>query len=142
VPRSPGKGSLFERLDPDLPPRRLRTRQDQAVERVQAIKSHLAHLLNSRQGGSQSCPGFGLQDLNDAAASQVDLRNQVCLDIRAVIETYEPRVQVQDIYPLNALGQPHGLQFRLHCLVWMQDVSEQVEIDLLVQQQSRRINVT
>ncbi|MBN3838525.1 MULTISPECIES: type VI secretion system baseplate subunit TssE [Burkholderia] len=141
MPRSPGQGSLFDRLDPDLPPRRQRMRQELAAERVQAIKRHLERILNSRQGGSQSSPGFGLQDLNDAAASQTDLRHQVCLDVRAAVAAYEPRVQVLDVCPVALQGQPGGLHFRLHCLVPLNDTAEAVEIDLLVQHRERWINV-
>ncbi|MBN3824855.1 type VI secretion system baseplate subunit TssE [Burkholderia sp. Ac-20384] len=141
MPRSPGQGSLFDRLDPDLPPRRQRTRQELAAERVHAIKRHLERIFNSRQGGSQSTPEFGLQDLNDAAASQMDLRHRVCLDVRAVVTAYEPRVQVLDVRPVTLHGQPDGLHFRLHCLVPLNDAAEDVEIDLLVQHRERWINV-
>lgn len=141
MPRSPGQGSLFERLEPDLPPRRLRTRQDLATERVRAIKTHLELLLNTRRGGSQSCPELGLPDLNDSASGQMDLRNQICLDIRQAVATYEPRVQVIDVQPLITSELPLGLRFRLHCVVPVKDSSEQVEIDLLVDHRQQRINV-
>ncbi|MGU2291770.1 type VI secretion system baseplate subunit TssE [Pseudomonas aeruginosa] len=141
MPRSPGQGSLFERLDPDLPLRRLRTRQDLATERVRAIKNHLEQLLNTRRGGSQSCPALGLPDMNDAGAGQMDLRNQICLEIREVVSTYEPRAQVVDVHPLAVNEQPLGLRFRLHCLVPVRDSLEKVEIDLLVNQRQQRIHV-
>ncbi|NWL75391.1 type VI secretion system baseplate subunit TssE [Pseudomonas taiwanensis] len=141
MPRSPGQGSLFERLDPDLPPRRARTQQDLAAERVRAIKNHLELLLNARRGGSQSCPELGLPDMNDAGAGQMDLRNQICLDIREAVAAYEPRVQVVDVRPLITGEQPLGLRFRLHCLVPVRDASEQVELDLLVHHRQQRINV-
>ncbi|MCY1273052.1 type VI secretion system lysozyme-like protein [compost metagenome] len=141
MPRSPGQGSLFERLDPNLLPRRSRTRQDLATERIRAIKNHLELLLNTRQGGSQSCPGLGLPDMNDAGAGQMDLRNQICLEIREVVATYEPRIRVVDVHPLTTNEQPLGLRFRLHCLVPVKDSSEQMEIDLLVHHRQQRINV-
>ncbi|WP_025809798.1 type VI secretion system baseplate subunit TssE [Pseudomonas chlororaphis] len=141
MPRSPGQGSLFERLDPNLPPRRSRTRQDLATERIRAIKNHLELLLNTRRGGSQSCPDLGLPDMNDASAGQMDLRNQICLDIRAVVAVYEPRVQVVDVHSLATSEQPLGLRFRLHCLVPVRDSPERVEIDLLVHHRQQRINV-
>lgn len=140
-PPSTGLGSLFQRLDPDLPPRRLRTRQALAADRLLAIKSNLEHLLNTRRGGSQSSPGLGLPDLNDAATGQLELRNQLCQDIRAMVARYEPRVRVLDVRPLAAGEQPAGLCFRLHCQVPLLEDSEQVEIDLLVHQRQQRIQV-
>lgn len=141
MPRSLGQGSLFERLDPDLPPRRMRTRQALALERIGAIKDHLERILNSRQGSSQSCPGFGLGDLNDAAASQMDLRHQVCQDVRTAVVAYEPRVQVLNVHPVIAQSQTGPLHFRLHCLVPVNDSTEDVEIDLLVQHRERWVHV-
>lgn len=141
VVSSPGLGSLFQRLDPDLPPRRVRTRQGLASERILAIKSNLEQLLNARQGSSQSCPGLGLPDMNDAAAGQLELRNQICQNIREMIALYEPRVRVLDVRMLDAAEQPRGLCFRLHCQIPLAEASEQVEIDLLVHQRQQRIQV-
>lgn len=141
VSPSAGLGSLFQRLDPDLPPRRLRTRQALAAERIRAIKNNLEHLLNARRGGSQSCPDLGLPDMNDAAAGQLELRNQICQDIREMIALYEPRVRVLDVRPLAAGEQPLGLCFRLHCQIPLVEASEQIEIDLLVHQRQQRIQV-
>ncbi len=141
MPRSPGQGSLFERLKPDLPPRRSRTQQALATERVRAIKNHLEHLLNTRRGGSQSSPELGLPDMNDAAAGQLELRNQICQEIRELVARYEPRVQVTEVRALAASEQPLGLCFRLHCQVPLKDAAEQVEIDLLVHQRQQRIHV-
>lgn len=141
MPRSPGQGSLFERLDPDLPPRRSRSQQVLATERVQAIKNHLEHLLNTRRGGSQSSPELGLPDMNDAGAGQLELRNQICQEIRELVARYEPRIQVTEVRPLAASEQPLGLCFRLHCRVPLRDASEQVAIDLLVHQRQQRIHV-
>ncbi|HBO4313770.1 TPA: type VI secretion system baseplate subunit TssE [Pseudomonas aeruginosa] len=141
MPRSPGQGSLFERLTPDLPQRRSRTQQGLATERVRAIKNHLEQLLNTRRGGSQSSPELGLPDMNDAASGQLELRNQICQEIREVVALYEPRVQVLDVRALTTSEQPLGLCFRLHCQVPIKDASEQMEIDLLVHQRQQRIQV-
>lgn len=141
MPRSPGQGSLFERLNPDLPPRRSRTQQALAAERVRAIKNHLEQLLNTRRGGSQSCPELGLPDMNDAASGQLELRNQICQEIREMVALYEPRVRGVDVRPLTASEQPLGLCFRLRCELPLKDASEQVEIDLLVHQRQQRIHV-
>lgn len=136
-----GLGSLFQRLEPDLPPRRLHSRQGQAGERVLAIKNNLEQLLNARRGGSQSCPDLGLPDMNDAASGQLELRNQICQDIREMLARYEPRVRVLDVRPLAAGEQPQGLCFRLHCQIPLLEAAEQVEIDLLVHPRQQRFQV-
>ncbi|MHA6198503.1 type VI secretion system baseplate subunit TssE [Pseudomonas wadenswilerensis] len=136
-----GAESLFQRLDPDLPPRRTRTRQGVAAERIQAIKTNLEQLLNTRRGGSQSSPELGLPDMNDAASGPLALRDQLCEDIREMVARYEPRVSVLDIRPLTASEQPLGLCFRLHCLVPLADSSGPVEIDLLLHPRQQRIQV-
>ncbi|MFD2640564.1 type VI secretion system baseplate subunit TssE [Pseudomonas japonica] len=136
-----GAASLFQRLDPNLSPRRSRSRQGLAAERILAIKTNLEQLLNTRRGSSQSCPGLGLPDMNDAAAGQLELRNQICQEIREMLTLHEPRVRVVDVRPLAADEQPLGLCFRLHCHVPLADAAEQVEIDLLVHQRQQRIQV-
>jgi type VI secretion system protein len=141
MPRSPGQGSLFERLDLDLPPRRSRTRRDVAAERVRAIKRQLEWILNSRQGSSQSSPGLGLRDLNDAAIGSVDLRQQVCLDIHSAVAQYEPRARVIDVKPLADTETSLELGFRLVCMVPLNNKEEQVEIDLLFHHQGRQVRV-
>ncbi len=142
MPRSPGRGSLFERLDPDHPPRRTRTRQEMAAERIRAIKRQLEWILNSRQGSSQSSPGLGLRDLNDAAIGAVDLRQQVCLDIHAAVAAYEPRARVVEVKPLPGADASLNLGFRLVCRVPVNNLEEQVEISLLFHHQGRQVRVT
>ncbi|WP_454725143.1 MULTISPECIES: type VI secretion system baseplate subunit TssE [Cupriavidus] len=142
MPRSPGQGSLFERLDPDLPPRRLRSRQELAAARISAVKRHLAWMLNTRRGSSQSCPGLGLADINDAAISSSDLQEQVCEDIRLLVATYEPRVKVIDVQPRTDTGMPSELHFRLRCLVPVDNLEELVEIDMDIGGHDKTATVT
>ena len=142
MPRSPGQGSLFERLDLGQPPRHNRTRQEMAAERIRAIKRQLEWILNARRGSSQSSPGLGLRDLNDAAIGAVDLRQQVCLDIHAAVAAYEPRAKVVDVRPLSEAESPLDLGFRLVCKVPLNNQEEQVEIDLLFHHQDRQVRVT
>lgn len=141
MPRSPGQGSLFERLDPDLPPRRYRTRQEIAAERIRAIKRQLEWILNARRGSSQSSPDLGLRDLNDAAIGAVDLRQLVCLDIHAAVAAYEPRAKVVDVRPLAGAESSLDLGFRLVCKVPLNNQEEQVEIDLLFHHQGQQVRV-
>ncbi|CAM3031912.1 hypothetical protein PSPL106493_02470 [Pseudomonas plecoglossicida] len=79
--------------------------------------------------------------MNDAAAGQLELRNQICREIQELVASFEPRVLVTDVRPLAAGEHPQGLCFRLHCRVPLEDAAEQVEIDLLVHQRQQRIQV-
>lgn len=141
MPAASGPGSLFQRLDPDLPPLRSHARNALAGDRIRGIKHNLEQLLNARRGGSQSCPDLGLPDMNDAATGALELRNQICQDIREMIARYEPRVRVVDVHPLASGEQALGLCFRLHCQVLLVNAAEQVEIDLQVHQRQQRILV-
>lgn len=138
--RLPGQGSLFERLTSDLP-RRARTQQALAAERVRAIRSHVEELLNARRGGSQGCPDLGLSDMNDAAVGQLELSTHICREIQEMVARYEPRVRVMEVRPLAAVEQPLGLCLRLCCQVLHKDASEQVEMDLLVHHRQQHIHV-
>ncbi|WP_221624568.1 type VI secretion system baseplate subunit TssE [Burkholderia sp. Bp8963] len=126
---------MFERLDPAVPPRRARSRRDLAAERIQAIKQHLSWLLNTRRGCSLSSPGLGLQEFNDATSNSIDLRFRICEDICATVEAFEPRVKAVEVKPIarNDLQ----LQFRLQCLVSLNNIEERLEIDLIVSRQGQ-----
>ncbi|MCA7993974.1 type VI secretion system baseplate subunit TssE [Burkholderia cepacia] len=137
MPRTLGQGSLFERLDPELAPRRLRTSQDLAAERIQAIKRHLEWVLNARQGCSSSSPELGLPDFNDVAVGSADLRHRLSEHIQAVVNEFEPRVKVTRVQPLMDAARPLDLHFRLHCLVPVRNAHESIELDLVLQHHNR-----
>jgi len=130
--RNPGQGSLFERLAPDAPPYRARSQQDLAAERIRAIKSHLEWILNTRRGSAPSCPELGLPDFNDAAIGSEDLRLNVCEAIRGLISRFEPRVKQVQVHSCPDAHSPSLLKFRIHGVVPVNNVDEQVEIDLLI----------
>ncbi|MBP0714317.1 type VI secretion system baseplate subunit TssE [Burkholderia sola] len=126
---------MFERLDPAVPPRRTRSRRDLAAERIQAIKRHLSWLLNARRGSSQSSPGLGLQEFNDATSNSTDLRSRICEDIRATVEAFEPRVKAVEVLPIAS--DDLQLQFRLQCVASLNNIEEMLEIDLTVSRQGQ-----
>lgn len=137
MPRTTGQASLFERLTPDAPPRRVRSRQDAAAARILAIKHHLELILNSRQGCSLSTPGLGLRDFNDAAIGSADLLLRVSQDIRQSVAKFEPRVRVLAVRARPDPSRPLDLTFRLDCLVPLANAAEQVEIDLVIHRPDR-----
>lgn len=142
MPRTPGRGSLFERLDPDLPPRRMRTRQELASERVGAFKRQLEWILNTRRGSAQSCPELGLADLNDSTIGSTDLLQKVCEDIRATVARYGPGVRSVRVLPLMDGHGPQRLRFRLSCAVLVNNAEEQLELELLLRGSNRDVSVS
>lgn len=141
MPRSAGSGSLFERLDPDAPPLRILPRQEQGQERIRAIKQNLERILNTRQGCSASSPELGLRDFNDASLGSTDLQQRVSADIHRSIAAHEPRIEVIKVHVQPDPAQPLNLHIRLDCLVPLQGVEEQMEIDLIVNGLDRLIKI-
>ena len=142
MPRSAGLGSLFERLDPDAPPLRILSRQEQVQERIQGIKQNLERILNTRQGCSASSPELGLRDFNDASLGSTDLQHRVGADIRRSIAAHEPRIKVLNVLVQPDANQPLNLHIRLNCLVPLPGSAEQMEIDLLLNGLDRLIRIS
>lgn len=141
MPRSAGLGSLFERLDPDVPLLRILSRQEQVQERIRGIKQNLERILNTRQGCSASSPELGLRDFNNASLGSTDLQQRVGADIRRSIAAHEPRIKVVSVRVQPDATQPLNLHIRLDCLVPLQGMEEQMEIDLVVNGLDRLIRI-
>lgn len=142
MPRSAGLGSLFERLDPDVPLLRILSRQEQVQERIRGIKQNLERILNTRQGCSASSPELGLRDFNNASLGSTDLQQRVGADIRRSIAAHEPRIKVVSVRVQPDATQPLNLHIRLDCLVSLQGMEEQMEIDLVVNGLDRLIRIS
>lgn len=142
MPRSAGLGSLFERLDPDVPLLRILSRQEQVQERIRGIKQTLERILNTRQGCSASSPELGLRDFNNASLGSTDLQQRVGADIRRSIAAHEPRIKVVSVRVQPDATQPLNLHIRLDCLVPLQGMEEQMEIDLVVNGLDRLIRIS
>ena len=125
-----GRASLFERLEPDAPRYRPGTADEQARQRIDAIKRHLEHVLNARQGCSQSSPELGLRDFNGAAQGSSDLVIAISADIRRPIEAFEPRIKVVGVRYQPDPDLPLELNFRLDCQVQLNHKDERVLIDV------------
>lgn len=142
MPRSAGLGSLFERLDPYVPLLRILSRQEQVQERIRGIKQNLERILNTRQGCSASSPELGLRDFNNASLGSTDLQQRVGADIRRSIAAHEPRIKVVSVRVQPDATQPLNLHIRLDCLVPLQGMEEQMEIDLVVNGLDRLIRIS
>ena len=139
--RALGRGSLFERLNPDAPLQRSLQGRNNVAERVQGIKRQIESLLNTRQGCSQSSPEFGLPDFNDSASGSADLLIRLARSIRDSIEAYEPRVLVRDIRFVPNPDAPLELNFRLDCVMPVDNSGEILESDLVMTGHNRHYRV-
>ena len=133
--------SLFERLEPYAPRYRPGSADEQARQRVEAIKRHLEQVLNSRQGCSQSSPELGLRDFNGHDVNSGDLLAQVSADIRRTIQRFEPRIQVRALKAVPDAHAPLELHFRLDCHVQVNNHTEQLQLELLVNGHNRYTRV-
>lgn len=134
--------SLFERLEPDAPPRRRLTREQLAHQQVEAIKQHLERLLNARRGCSQSSPELGLNDVNGGAIGSADLVIHISADIRRSVEAFEPRIKVLGVRFQPDPELPLELTFRLDCQVRLNNEDERVELTVAMNGQDRYTRVT
>ncbi|WP_252092296.1 type VI secretion system baseplate subunit TssE [Pseudomonas sp. MWU13-3659] len=132
---------FFDRLVADQSVIQAPSRQENASHKFAAIKRHLETLLNARQGCSQSSPELGLRDFNGHDVSSGDLLKQVSADIRRTIQRFEPRVQVRSLKAVPACHAPQELQFRLDCQVQVNNHTEQLQLELLVNGHNRHTRV-
>ena len=117
------------------------SRQENATQKFAAIKRHLETLLNARQGCSQSSPELGLRDFNGHDVSRGDLLKQVSADIRRTIQRFEPRVHVRTLKAVPDGHAPLELHFRLNCHVQVNNHTEQLQLELLVNGHNRHTRV-
>ena len=132
---------FFPRLVADQSVIRAPFRQENASHKFAAIKRHLETLLNARQGCSQSSPELGLRDFNGHDVSSGDLLKQVSADIRRTIQRFEPRVQVRSLKAVPDCHAPQELHFRLDCHVQVNNHTEQLQLELLVNGHNRHTRV-
>ncbi|RWU19111.1 type VI secretion system baseplate subunit TssE [Pseudomonas alkylphenolica] len=132
---------LFDRLKMEPTSARPLSRRERAGEKFDSIKRHLETLLNTRQGCSQSAPTLGLRDFNGHDLSSGDLLQQVSTDIRSTVEHFEPRIRVHALKAVPDTHAPLELHFHLDCQVRVNDHTEQLQIELLVNGNSRYTRV-
>lgn len=125
--------SLFERIRSDDLEEKSPIR-DPIEARIFSIKENLIRLLNSRQGGSDSTPGYGLSDFNDASVGSSDMLRIISNDIRNTIKKYEPRVT--DVSVSFDRGAPGGLElfFNVSVKTVIHKNDEQITIDLVLRE--------
>ncbi|UVL01999.1 type VI secretion system baseplate subunit TssE [Pseudomonas sp. B21-047] len=133
--------ALFDRLMADQSTPREPSRRESASQKFAAIKRHLETLLNARQGCSQSSPDLGLRDFNGHDVSSGELLAQVSADIRRPLQRYEPRIQLRTLKAVPDVHAPLDLHFRLDCHVQVNNHTEQLQLELLVNGHNRYTRV-
>ena len=64
-----------------------------AERRVQSVVSHLRYLFNTRRGSLLHLPNYGLPDVADAYRDHANAAEPLRAALKALIETYEPRLR-------------------------------------------------
>ena len=130
-------GSLFERLIHDEEDRPYPGELDANIAQVASIKRHLVNLLNTRSGGSASAPGLGVSDFNDGSVESNDMIKHIEWSIKHCIETYEPRVANARVESQANPDDPLDFRFRIFCDVVVGSEKERVQVDLMMDRNSK-----
>ena len=111
--------SLFERL--------IAAQEGQPArpsDRTAAIASIIRNLhlnLNSRTGGAETRPDWGLSDFHDLALGKVRVAPRLAREIKRQIETFEPRLRRVSVYHEPASERFMTACFRIHAEVALAD---------------------
>lgn len=130
-------GSLFERLVHDEEDRDFPSELDPTAAQVASIKRHLVNLLNTRVGGSASAPGLGVSDFNDGSVESNDMIKHIEWSIAHCIKTYEPRVANAEVESQANPDDPLDFRFRIFCDVLVGSDKERVQVDLMMDRNSK-----
>ncbi len=103
--------SLLERLNsPD--PNDGRVYSDQIEILVDSIRNALIRMFNSRHGGSQTAPDYGISNVSDVCQGYASI-HRLENDIRKSIEKYEPRLQNTVVHFVPRKDSPFSFHFRI-----------------------------
>ncbi len=102
--------SLLSRLErPDSPDARA---LPDSTELLEAIRSNLILLLNSRHGGARTVPDFGTSEFSDVSRGYKSMRRMQD-DIRRSIERYEPRLAAVKVQHVKREDDPFTMHFEI-----------------------------
>jgi type VI secretion system protein len=91
-----------------------------------AVLSHLANMLNTRQGSSLTCPDYGIVDLSEIVHDFPDAIGIMQRAIKNSIITYEPRLKnVQVRHIKNELTHQMILEFEITAQLQLPDGRKQ-----------------
>jgi type VI secretion system protein len=124
---------FLERLETGAQPRSLTQGPDE-VDVLNSIKRNVSNVLNTRLGGSQSAPGLGLIDFNDATLETLDLSLRIRLAIRHCLECYEPRLANIVVSSEMDIYSPLTLRFHIMAAINCEALHDKVQFNLLLDQ--------
>lgn len=96
-----GDGEVTYRLVPDTD------------KLANSVLSHLARLLNTRQGSAATQPDYGLPDFNDLVTRFPDAIQELKREIKRQVEKYEPRLTRVRVNHIMDKDQPLSLRFEI-----------------------------
>jgi type VI secretion system protein len=100
------------------------TWRDHDVE--SAVIHHLANMLNTRQGGSLTCPDYGIVELSEIVHDFPDAIGIMQRAIKNSIQTYEPRLKnVQVRHVKNESTHTMVLEFEITAQLHLPDGRKQ-----------------
>ena len=124
---------FFERLEANSNNVSL-TQGPEPREVLESIKLNVSKILNTRVGGSQSSPEFGLIDFNDATLDTLDLSLKVKLAIQDCLSNFEPRLKNIEVAAHTDSFSPLSLQFKITAQINSEAIHDRVQISLLLDQ--------
>lgn len=101
--------SLFTKLERAADPNNTERHTWKAEDQAGAVIRHLKQMLTTRQGGSLTCPDYGVPDVTHLLHDVTEAVAAVQRGVKASIQLYEPRlknVQIRHVRNSNSLGQP------------------------------------
>lgn len=125
------KVGFFHRLDEESAAINRLTQPDFG-DVVESIKANVLNLFNTRRGHSQSAPGLGLIDFNDATIGTRDLNLQIKLAIKRLIAEYEPRIHQLDVEVLREEFDPLRLRFHLTGVLMLDSKDSEIKLDFIL----------
>jgi type VI secretion system protein len=87
-----------------------------------AVATHLAQLLNTRQGSCLTCPDYGLIEVSEVLYDFPDAIGIMQRALKNTIQTYEPRLKnVQVRHLKNDVAAEMNLQFEITAQLTLPD---------------------
>ena len=98
-----------------------------STRQVNSIISHLARLLNTRQGSVTIAPDFGVPDMTNIPGDNIqEARQRIEKVIQEVVQKYEPRLKNVKMVMQHEDSENFSLKFRLEA-----NLAEQEEVPVI-----------
>ena len=107
-------------------------KEDRISRQAVAIKQHIQHLLNSRQGLAPCAPDYGLQDFNDTTIGTNNMAAVIAEDIKEAISRFEPRIVITHVRHEHNVDNPLELKFVIEGFTLVENQREQLVFAMAV----------